>query len=154
MHGLHVGIAVVLVVAGAVVGQGFALMQGLKGPADVGAWGLAGGRRVGGFVDVIAQVQQKMQVVAGRQGSVGVEEAGVELATGGLGEAQMADARPWQGAGAPSGGGLTLGLEAVVVEGVGGQARGSTCTVWSALAWASACPWATRAVKAGSVATS
>lgn len=68
-------------------------MQGLKGPADVGARGLAGGRRVGGFVDVIAKVQQKLQVVAGRQGRVSVEEPRVELATGGLGEAQMADAK-------------------------------------------------------------
>ena len=124
MHGLQIRIAMVLIIATAVICQGFALMQRLKWPADVRSGGLAGGGGVGGFVDVIAQVQKKLDVVPGRQGAVGIEKTCIELAAGGLGKAQMGDAYARKGAGAAAGGGLAEGVEPKEVAAVRSQASG------------------------------
>ena len=79
MHGLGVGISAVLRVSSPVVSERPALVQGLERPSDICARSLAGRWVLCGLVDVVAEVQDEVEVVARRDPCVTVEEAGVEL---------------------------------------------------------------------------
>ena len=61
---LDVGVAVVLVVAGAVVVERHALVERVERAPDVGAGRLARRRGVRRLVDVVAEMQQEVEVVA------------------------------------------------------------------------------------------
>ena len=65
VQGEQVGVAAVLRVAGHVVVEGHALLERLERPADVLAGRLGAARDLAGLVDVVAQVQHEVQVVAG-----------------------------------------------------------------------------------------
>ena len=79
VHRLDVGVAVVLGVAGAVLLEGAALPERIEVAADVGAGRLSLRGDVGSLVDVVAQVEEKVEILSLGDPRVGVEVAGVEL---------------------------------------------------------------------------
>ena len=82
VQGQQVGVAAVLRVARHVVVVGQALLERLERPPDVLAGRLRAARHLPGLVDVVAEVQHEVQVVAVGDDPVGVEEAGVVLRAG------------------------------------------------------------------------
>ena len=87
--GLGVGITAVLRVSSPVVSERPALVQGLERPSDIRARSLAGRWVLRGLVDVVAEVQDEVEVVARRNPRVAVEEAGVELGARHDGETEV-----------------------------------------------------------------
>src|SRR5690349_18510102 len=79
VHRLRVGIGAVLGIARPVVGQRHALVERLERPADIGAGRLRALRYLARLVDVVAQVEHEIEVVALSHPPVAVEETGVEL---------------------------------------------------------------------------
>ena len=108
VKGLDVRVAAVLRVAGPVLGERPALPVGLERAADVGAGRLPRGGLVGGLVDVVAEVQEEVEVAALGDPRVGVEVAGVELRARAGREAHPLRAGAGQGPGAPGCGALAL----------------------------------------------
>jgi hypothetical protein len=88
---LEIEIATVLRVALAIVGQRAALVPGLERAADICPRCLRRGRRVRRLVDVVAEVQHEVDVLALSQPAIDVEVAGVELGTRDKSESGVVD---------------------------------------------------------------
>mmetsp|Transcript_10044 Transcript_10044/g.40916 ORF Transcript_10044/g.40916 Transcript_10044/m.40916 type:complete len:571 (+) Transcript_10044:803-2515(+) len=117
VHGLGVGVALVLGVALAVVGQRDDLV-GRLGRAHIAV--LAGAV----FVDVVAQVHDQVEVGPRRDAPVGIEIAVGVVGAADDREAQAGHIRGRQRLGAADRAGRTLGAELVVVGRAGLQAGG------------------------------
>ena len=74
------------------------------------------------LIDVVAKMEHKVEVVAPRHSTVGVEVAEEPVGTGGVGNAQVIDARARKGAGPAQGGRFPGSKEAIIVGAPGVQA--------------------------------
>ena len=119
VQGLHVGVAVVLAVPRAVVVERHALGERVERPADVGARRLVLRRCVRRLVDVVAEVQQEVEVVAVRRCTgTTLKKPALNLAHDTIANRRWSVSvgeRP----GAGDGGVGVEGAEAVLVGGVG-----------------------------------
>jgi hypothetical protein len=109
----EVGVEAVLAVAGAVVGQAHDLVGGVVGPVAAPA---------AAFVEVVAEVQDGVEVVALGDGGVGVEVAGRVVRAGDDGEAEPVDGTVGRRLGAADERTGAEGLEPVEVPATGLQA--------------------------------
>jgi hypothetical protein len=150
MERLDVGVAVVLPVARPVLVERAALAERIEVAADAGPGRLALGRDVGGLVDVVAEVEQEVEVVALGDPPVGVEVARVVLRAGAGREAQpigVGAQRP----GAARRRDLSRRREAVVVEDARLEAGNvDVDRVWSRSASAMVSPEATTSISSAS----